>query len=133
MSAPPRTRSRTGRVAQQRGVGAENRVCRALEREGWTVLYRRVRTGCGEIDIVANLSGAALIAFIEVKARRRLGEAAGALTAAQRARLLAAAAILLGRHPEWSDCTLRFDLVVLDDAGHMHRLADAFRIGDDGD
>ncbi len=113
-------------------MGAEDRVCRTLEREGWTVLYRRVRTGLGEIDIVASLPAAGLIAFIEVKARPALREAAAALTSAQRARLLAAAGILLGRHPEWSDHSLRFDLVVLDNAGRMHRLADAFRIGDDG-
>ena len=123
------TRSRAGQAAQARGVGAESRVCRALERDGWTVLRRRARTGCGEIDIVARLAAADLIAFIEVKARARLQDAAYALPATQRRRLIAAAEALLGQHPDWAQGHLRFDLVLLDEAGRMRRIADAFRIG----
>ena len=106
-------------------------MCRALVRDGWSILLRRARTACGEIDIVASLPEAALIAFIEVKARPRLYDAAAALSPAQRDRLLAAAAILLAQHPEWTGYHLRFDLVVLDHAGQIRRIADAFRIGDD--
>ena len=119
------------RRAQARGVGAESRVCRALARDGWTVLLRRARTARGEIDIVASLPEAALIAFVEVKARPRLCDAAAALSRTQRGRLLAAAGILLAQHPEWNGCRLRFDLIVLDHAGQIRRIADAFRIGDD--
>ena len=56
-----------GMAAQARGVGAESRVCRVLEGQGWVVLLKRARTACGEIDIVAELPEAGLIAFIEVK------------------------------------------------------------------
>ena len=117
-------------AAQAHGLGAESRVCAALEREGWTVLLRRARTPCGEIDIVAELKSASLIAFVEVKARPSFTEAACALSAAQRTRLLGAAQILLGCHPQWAAHSLRFDLVLLDGAGRMRRIADAFRIGD---
>ena len=91
------------------------------------MLRRRARTLRGEIDIVAELPPACLIAFIEVKARASFGDAATCLSAAQRARLLGAAEILLGQHPEWAECSLRFDLVLLDGAGRMRRIADAFR------
>ncbi len=117
-------------AAQARGIGAESRVCRALEGQGWIVLLRRARTACGEVDIVAELPGAELIAFIEVKARTTFSEAACALSAAQRGRLLGAAEILLDRHPRWQRYSFRFDLVMLDGAGQMRRIADAFRIGD---
>ena len=113
---------------------AESRVCRVLEAEGWTVLLRRARTACGEIDIVAELPGTGsrpgLIAFVEVKSRAAFGDAAHALTARQRQRLIDAAEILLQRHPHWSGSSLRFDLFLLDGTGAMRRVADAFRIGD---
>ncbi len=133
-SASPVARRSRGTAAQARGLFAETRVCRALEAEGWTVLLRRARTGCGEIDIVAELPRPApeggLIAFIEVKSRTALGAAAHALTARQRQRLIDAAEILLQRHPRWSGSSLRFDLVLLDEGGRMRRIADAFRLGD---
>ncbi len=129
-------KSRNGRIAQAHGLEAEGRVCRALQHDGWTILDRRARTRAGEIDIVARrpnpaAPAAALIAFIEVKARRRLPDAAVALSMSQRRRLVEAAALMLADHPEWSECSLRFDLVLLDDCGRMRRIADAFRIGDD--
>jgi putative endonuclease len=117
-------------AAQARGIGAEGRVCQTLEKQGWTVLLRRARTPYGEIDIVALDPAAALIAFIEVKARRVLCEAAHALSARQRKRLIGAAAILIDRHPQWSDYDFRFDLILMDDTGSLRRVANAFRIGD---
>ncbi len=123
-------RGSRGLAAQARGVGAESCVCRVLEDQGWVVLLKRARTACGEIDIVAELPEAGLIAFVEVKARATLADAARALSPRQRERLLGAAAILLDRHPHWNRCSLRFDLVLLDGRGGMRRITDAFRIGD---
>ena len=80
----------------------------------------------GEIDVVAVTAD--LLAVVEVKARRTLAEAALALGARQRARLLAAAEILLAQHPEWSRPGMRFDLMVVDAAGTVRRIADAFRL-----
>lgn len=117
-------------ASQARGIGAEGRVCQMLEKQGWTVLLRRARTPCGEIDIVALDPAASLIAFIEVKARPVLSEAAQALSARQRRRLLGAAAILIDRHTHWSNYDFRFDLILMDDAGRLRRIANAFRIGD---
>jgi putative endonuclease len=97
-NAPARRVIRGGR-AHASGVDAEALACAALMREGWTVLARRVRTAAGEIDAVAERDG--LIAFIEVKRRPTLASAAWALTSRQRARLTAAAEILLGEHPDW--------------------------------
>jgi putative endonuclease len=112
--------------AYHRGVQAEDAACAALEAEGWTVRARRLRTEAGEIDVVAERDG--LLAIIEVKARPVLAAAALALTPRQRDRLLAAADIVLGAHPEWGSQGVRFDLVLVDDAGTVRRIRDAFRL-----
>src|SRR6185437_10580315 len=108
-------RASRGRTAQARGVDAETTACAALVREGWTILGRRLRTEAGEIDLVAERHG--FCAFVEVKARATLADAAIAVTARQQARLLAAAEILLAEHPEWGRSGVRFDLLVVDALG----------------
>lgn len=112
--------------AYQRGVDAEEAACLALVGDGWTVLARRLRTEAGEIDVVAAKSD--LLAIIEVKARPTLADAALALGPRQRGRLLAAAEIVLAKHPEWARVGMRFDLIVVDAAGTVRRIADAFRL-----
>ena len=79
------------------GVAAEDAAAAALVAEGWTVLARRVRTPAGEVDMLAERDG--LLALVEVKRRASLAEAAYALGPRQRARLLAAAEVLLGANP----------------------------------
>src|SRR5271166_885757 len=111
--------------AYQRGINAEAAACAALVRAGWTVLARRLRTEAGEIDVIAATPD--LLVIVEVKARPPLADAAMALGARQRSRLLAAAEIALAEHPEWARAGMRFDLIVVDAAGTVRRIADAFR------
>lgn len=110
------------------GVAAEDAAAAALAAEGWTVLARRVRTPAGEVDLIAERDG--LLALVEVKRRASLAQAAYALGPRQRARLLAAAEVLLGAHPDWGRAGVRFDVIVVDGAGRVRRIADAFRAGD---
>jgi putative endonuclease len=118
-------RQRRGRNAQARGVDTEAVAGAALIRDGWVVHARRLRTASGEIDLVAEKDG--LLAIVEVKSRPTLADAAAALTMRQRARLLAAAEILLAEHPDWGANGVRFDVMVVDAAGAVRRIADAFR------
>jgi len=101
-----------------------------LERDGWAVLARRLRTAAGEIDVVAERDG--LLAIVEVKARPKLADAAAALTPRQRGRLLAAADIILAENPDWGAVGVRFDVLVVDAAGRVRRIADAFRLEEPG-
>ncbi len=119
------TRQARGQAAHARGMGAEDAACAALAADGWTVLARRLRTAAGEIDIAAGRDG--VLALVEVKARPSLAGAAGALGPRQRARLLAAGAVVLAEHPDWGPAGMRFDVLVVDAAGRVRRIADAFR------
>jgi putative endonuclease len=121
----PPDRAIRGGIAHGSGVAAEAAACAALAAEGWTILARRARTPAGEIDIVAERAG--LLAFIEVKRRPSLADAAAALSVRQRARLLAAAEILLAANPGWGVAGIRFDVMLVDAAGRLRRITDAFR------
>ncbi len=105
---------------------AEAAACRALERDGWTIVGRRVRTQAGELDILALKDG--VLAVVEVKARPTLSDAAGALSARQCRRLIAAAEILLAERPDWGTAGVRFDVLVVDARGNVRRISDAFRV-----
>lgn len=129
MKAPAATmtsdRSRRGQAADLRGRFAENAAQVALERDGWSILARRLRTVAGEIDIVAEKHG--LLAIVEVKARPRLADAACSLSERQQARLILAAEIILADNPSWGLNGVRFDLLLVDASGVVRRIADAFR------
>ena len=118
-------RSRRGHDAYRRGRSAEDAAQLALERDGWSILARRLRTAAGEIDLVAEKDG--LLAIVEVKARPSLADAAASLSVRQQARLVGAAEILLAMNPHWGIEGVRFDLLLVDAAGVVRRIADAFR------
>ena len=115
-------------AAEARGRTAELRVAERLQADGWAVLDHRARTPAGEIDLVVERDG--LLAFVEVKARATLVDAAFALGARQRRRLTAAAEIWLAEHPGYGEAGIRFDVLLTDAQGGMRRVADAFRLGD---
>jgi putative endonuclease len=122
---PLSDRSLRGQAADRRGRSAEDAAQTALERDGWSILARRLRTPAGEIDIVAEKHG--LLAIVEVKARRRLADAAASLSDRQQARLISATDIILAGNPEWGTNGVRFDLLLVDAAGAVRRITDAFR------
>jgi putative endonuclease len=117
---------RRGQAAYASGLAAEDVACAALIDDGWVIHARRVRTEAGEVDAVAEKAG--LLSIVEVKCRPTLAEAAIALTIRQQARLLAACEIILAEHPEWGVNGVRFDVVVVNPAGQVRRIADAFRL-----
>src|ERR1700716_2450273 len=100
------------RVAAFRtGRSAEARAAAYLMAKGYRILAKRFRTPYGEIDIVARRRN--LVAFIEVKARASLDDAAYAVTPRQQARIIAAAQAWLMAHPEHAEFELRFDAVLI--------------------
>lgn len=121
-------RRQRGTRAGATGRGAEDIAAGLLIAEGWAILARRARTPAGEIDLIAEQAG--LLAFVEVKARPSLAEAAHALGPRQRARLLAGAEAWLAAHPGHGTAGMRFDVILVAADGTARRIRDAFRIGD---
>ena len=100
------------RVAAFRtGLSAESRAAVYLMAKGYRILARRFRTPHGEIDLVARRRG--LLAFVEVKARATLDEAAFAVTPRQQLRIINAAQAWLVAHPEHAEFDLRFDAILI--------------------
>lgn len=119
MSAAPQRQG-----AERRGRRAEALAALYLQLTGWRILERRARTGAGEIDLVAVRGD--VLAFIEVKARARLGDARFALAPRQRERLLRAGAIWRGRHDRFENHEVRFDLILLAPWRWPHKIEGAF-------
>lgn len=95
-----------------------------LRKAGLRVLERNWRCRLGEIDLIAEERG--VLVFAEVRMRRSwaFGGAAESVTAAKRARLVAAARLYLSGRPE-APC--RFDVFLVDGpAGDVKWIRDAF-------
>ena len=105
-------------AAFQTGLSAESRAAAMLLAKGYRILARRFRSPYGEIDIVARKRN--LVAFVEVKARATLDEAAYAVTPRQQARISDAAQAWLVAHPEHAEFELRFDVILIA-PGHLPR------------
>ena len=108
----PKAEAAPERVAAFRtGLSAESRCAAWLIAKGYRIIARRYRSPAGEIDIIARRRG--VTAFIEVKARATLDEAAYAITLRQRQRIIAAAAAWLAAHPKYGNDALRFDAMLV--------------------
>ncbi len=118
-AAPPGPSANTGSkpasparlAAFHTGLSAEARAAAYLMAKGFRILAKRFRTPHGEIDIVAKRRN--LVAFVEVKARATLDEAAFAVTPRQRRRIIDAAQAWLVAHPEHAEFDLRFDAMLI--------------------
>jgi putative endonuclease len=108
---PSRPRSTaTRRVAEEAGRRGERLAAWWLRLKGWQILDRRVRTPAGEVDLVAKRG--ALIAFVEVKARRSAAELDHAIDQRRLARVAAAAELLMPRYATAGE-DIRVDVVLL--------------------
>src|SRR5262245_55329246 len=113
------------RVAAFRtGVSAESRAAAFLLAEGYRILAKRFRTPYGEIDLVARKRN--LIAFVEVKARASLDDAAWAVTPRQQQRIVNAAQAWLMPHPEHAEFEMRFDAMLIAPKSLTRHLLAAF-------
>src|SRR5262245_9216900 len=89
---------------------AETLVALLLRLRGHRIVARRYETPVGEIDLVA-LKGRRL-AFVEVKRRKTVDDAAFSVTAKQRRRIVRAAQYWLASHPAFAGHDIAFDVVL---------------------
>ncbi len=106
------------------GDRAEDAAAAWLERHGLQLRDRNFRSRFGEIDLICDHHGT--LVFVEVRKRssQRFGGAAESITAAKRSRLLATARIYLASLKHDMPC--RFDAVLIDGAGEIEWIRDAF-------
>ncbi len=108
-AAPATAPSR--RRAERRGRIAEFFAAALLVAKGYRILARRLRGPYGEIDLIA--ARGRRIAFVEVKQRRSVEEAAAAVSATQAGRLADAAERWLWRNPRYREYDVGLDAVLL--------------------
>lgn len=75
-------------LAERSGREGERRAAAYLRAQGWRIVGERVRTPRGEIDLVAATAG--LVAFVEVKWRRKAADLDLAIDERRLARVAAA-------------------------------------------
>ena len=97
-------------LAEKSGREGETRAALWLRAKGWSILGTRVKTPRGEIDIVAKWGG--LVAFVEVKWRKRKADLDTAIDERRLARV--AAAVECVAHDYASDGEdIRVDVILL--------------------
>ena len=108
------------------GLSSETRAAWLLRAKGYRVLARRAKHPVGEIDLIVRRGK--LIAFVEVKARRSVGEAIHSITHNQRRRIERAAEAFVAHNAALADCDWRFDVVVVEGRWNWPKhVADAWR------
>lgn len=117
-------RRRRGARAYLSGLAAEEQTARHYERTGRRIAARRWRGLGGEIDLIVR-DGVGLI-FIEVKQAQTFDAAAERLSLRQMGRIYDAAAEFLAGEPQGQDTESRFDVALVDGAGRIRILENAF-------
>lgn len=79
--------------------------------KGYSLLAERFKTQLGEIDLIVKRGNT--IVFVEVKLRKNIDTAAESIHERNQSRVRNAAELYLQRHPEYTDCELRFDALML--------------------
>jgi len=83
---------------------------------GYRIVAKRYRTPVGEIDLIATKGRHgtnAVLVFVEVKWRKDLTSALGAVTQRQRSRVQKSAQWFLTQRPEFQSVDLRFDVMLV--------------------
>ena len=106
------------------GARAEDLCAEVLRAAGLRVIERNWRCRHGEIDLIAEERGTLVFAEVRMRGPGTFGGAAESVTAAKRARLIAAARLYLMRRP---NAICRFDVFLVDGPPHhVQWIRDAF-------
>lgn len=107
---------------EQLGIAGEDLARRYLERRGWSIEAQNVRSRHGELDLVAcrELPGeGVLVAFVEVKSRRRCDRFSPTLAVSYRKRrTIARLANDYIRQRRRTGVRYRFDVITVDFGKH---------------
>ena len=111
-------------VAERSGREGEVRAALWLKAKGWRVLDRRVRTPAGEIDLVAKRGN--VVAFVEVKWRRKRADLDLAIDEYRLSRVAAAADAVANRYCQEGE-DIRVDVILLAPGSLPRHIANAWQ------
>lgn len=111
-------------LAEKSGRQGEMRAALWLRAKGWQVLDRRVRTGAGEIDLVVKRGG--VVAFVEVKWRRRRADLDHAIDEHRLSRVAAAAEAVAHLYATKGE-DIRIDVILLAPGSLPRHIANAWQ------
>lgn len=111
-------------IAEKSGRDGETRAALWLRAKGWSILDTRVKTPAGEIDLVARRGN--LVAFVEVKWRKKREELDFAIDHHRLSRVAAAAEAVAHRYAmEGED--IRVDVILLAPGSFPRHIANAWQ------
>lgn len=106
------------------GREAEDTALRFLEAKGLRLVERNYNCRFGEIDLIMKDAGDLVFVEVRMRSSSAFGGASESITAAKRARLLAAARHFIGAQRDTPAC--RFDAVLLDGDTQLDWVRNAF-------
>ena len=115
------------RKAESRGRRAERLAVWWLRLKGYRILAQDFRVPLGEIDLLVRRG--ALVAAVEVKARKDRAQALEAIGPRQRRRIARALAVFLQRRPDLAGCDVRFDALLIVPWRLPHHIPGAWQDG----
>ncbi len=116
----------TGSVGYHAGRVAEDVVALDYQRRNCAVIAHRWRGESGEIDLVLRDSDGAGVIFVEVKKSKSFARATTRLARRQMDRICGAASEFLAGEPKGQLTDVRFDLALVDGAGQVRVIENAF-------
>jgi putative endonuclease len=110
-------------IAERSGRKAERWAGLWLRLKGWSILAERVKTPRGEIDLIARRSG--IVAFIEVKFRKRAADLDHAIDAHRLKRVAAAVECVAHDYVREGE-DMRVDVILLAPGAMPHHITNAW-------
>ena len=104
-------------AAQVLGSRAEQIALEYLQGRGLTILERNYRRRLGEIDLVALDRGVLVIAEVRTRSSDAFGGAAASIGRPRQRRIILAAAQLLQQRADYAALPVRFDVLIVKEAG----------------
>jgi putative endonuclease len=111
--------------AEGAGRTAEFVAALVLQLKGYVILAQRVKTGRGEVDIIARRKE--VLAFIEVKMRAQETDPALVVSAKQMQRIVNGATAWASQRAWTSTCQWRYDLIMVSPWRWPTHIRDAWR------
>jgi putative endonuclease len=119
-------------VSRKKGAHYETLALNHLKANGLKLIEKNFQCRLGEIDLILRERDCLVFAEVRYRASNRYACAAHSVDERKQAKIARTAAIYLSQRPELADCTVRFDIVAIDDVDSspntLQWMRDAFRV-----